>query len=200
MKSLEGIQDAKGLRFGIVVSKYNELVTRRLLAAAVGVLTEAGAGEEAIEIVRVPGAFEIPLAARCLARSGQCDAVICLGAVIRGETPHFEYISAEASRGIAQAAWDADIPVVFGVLTTESVDQALERSGSPERNRGGEAARTAIEMATLMRTLQVNKLARSKVKADKPASAKLTNRRQVATRRRSKLGKPPASRAGRKGR
>ena len=193
MKSLEGIQDAKGLRFGIVVSKYNELVTRRLLAAAVEVLAEAGAGGEAIEIVRVPGAFEIPLAARCLAGSGKFDAVICLGAVIRGETPHFEYISAEASRGIAQAAWDADIPVVFGVLTTESVAQALERAGSPERNRGGEAARTAIEMATLMRKLKETKVARSKVKVDKPAGVKGTHSKSVAMLRRPKLGRWPGS-------
>ncbi len=153
MKSLEGTQEAAGLRFGIVVGKYNELVTRRLLAGAVEVLNEAGVGEEAIDIVRVPGAFEIPLVARRLARSGRVQSVICLGAVIRGETPHFEYISTEASRGIAQAAWDADVPVIFGVLTTETAEQALERSGAPERNRGAEAARTAIEMATLFRTL-----------------------------------------------
>ncbi len=154
MKTLEGQFEASGLRFGIVVSKYNEFVTSRLLAGAVDVLTKAGASQEAIEVARVPGAFEIPLVARRMARSGRFDAVICLGAVIRGETPHFEYISAEASRGIAQAAWDADLPVVFGVLTTGNVEQALERAGAPERNKGAEAARTAIEMATLMRLLK----------------------------------------------
>lgn len=153
MKPTEGTQDAAGLRFAIVVGKYNEFVTSRLLAGAMEVLTKAGAGEEAIEVVRVPGAFEIPLVARRLARSGRVQCVICLGAVIRGETAHFEYICTEASRGIAQAAWDADVPVIFGVLTTETVDQALERAGAPERNRGAEAARTAIEMATLLRTL-----------------------------------------------
>ena len=179
MKSWEGVQDGTGLRFGIVVSKYNELVTRRLLAGAVEVLTGTGVAKDTIEIVRVPGAFEIPLAARRLARTGRFGAVICLGAVIRGETPHFEYISAEASRGIARAAWEADIPVIFGVLTTESVDQALERSGSPERNRGAEAARTAIEMATLFRNLheaarqggpskKVGKLAGVKVPKQRP--------------------------------
>jgi 6,7-dimethyl-8-ribityllumazine synthase len=102
----------------------------------------------------VPGAFEIPLVARRLASSRRFDAVICLGAVIRGETPHFEYISTEASRGIARAAWESDIPVIFGVLTTDTVEQALDRAGAAERNRGAEAARTAIEMATLMKKLQ----------------------------------------------
>lgn len=174
MNSIEGTQEAAGLRFGIVVAKYNEFVTSRLLAGAMEVLNKAGAGEEAIEIVRVPGAFEIPLVARRLAQSGRVQSVICLGAVIRGETPHFEYISAEASRGIAQAAWDADVPVIFGVLTTDTAEQALERAGSPERNRGAEAARTAIEMASLLQMLpgarrepgeprEVRKLTRSKV-------------------------------------
>ena len=154
MKTLEGQLDARAFRFGIVVSKYNEFVTSRLLAGAVEVLTKAGASDKAIEVMRVPGAFEIPLAARRMARSGRFDAVICLGAVIRGETSHFEYISAEASRGIAQAAWESDLPVIFGVLTTETVEQALERAGAPERNKGAEAARTAIEMANLMKQLQ----------------------------------------------
>lgn len=157
MTTREGQFEASGLRFAIVVSRYNEFVTSRLLAGALDVLTKAGADEKAVEIARVPGAFEIPLVARRLARSGRFDAVICLGAVIRGETPHFEYISAEASRGIAQAAWETDLPVVFGVLTTENVEQALERAGAPERNKGAEAARTAIEMATLLKTLKATK-------------------------------------------
>ena len=154
MKTLEGRLDAGGLRFGIVVSKYNEFVTTRLLAGAVDVLTKAGAGDRAIEVVRVPGAFEIPLVARRLAQSGRFDAVLCLGAVIRGETPHFEYISAETSRGIARAAWEANLPVIFGVLTTDTAEQAMERAGAPERNKGAEAARTAIEMANLMKQLR----------------------------------------------
>lgn len=153
MRTIEGGQDAAGLRFGIVVSKFNEFITSRLLAAAVETLTKAGAARDSIEIVRVPGAFEIPVVARRLGRSRRFDAVICLGAVIRGETPHFEYISAEVSRGIARASTDYDLPVVFGVLTTETVAQAMERAGPPDRNRGAEAARTAIEMATLLKRL-----------------------------------------------
>lgn len=171
MKVTEGHLDAAGLRFGLVVSKFNEFVTGRLLAGAIEVLSKAGAGDEAIEVVRVPGAFEIPLVARRLARSNRYDAVICLGAVIRGETPHFEYISAEASRGIAQAAWESDIPVIFGVLTTENVEQALERAGAAERNRGAEAARTAIEMAILMKKLPDTR--------HKLASRKLSRRSRV---------------------
>lgn len=117
-------------------------------------LKKQGVEEERIETVRVPGAFEIPLVARQLARSKKYDAVICLGAVIRGETPHFDFISAEMSRGIAQASSETGIPIVFGVLTTDTAEQALERSGEPEKNRGADAARTAIEMATLMKDLQ----------------------------------------------
>jgi 6,7-dimethyl-8-ribityllumazine synthase len=172
MKIVEGTLDAAGYRFGIVVSKYNEFVTSRLLAAAVEALSKAGASDEALVVVRVPGAFEIPLVARRLARSGRFDAVICLGAVIRGDTPHFEYVSAEASRGIARAAWDSDVPVIFGVVTTNTAEQALERAGAPERNRGAEAARTAIEMVNVMKQLQVTR--------HKLTSRKLTKR----TRRR----------------
>ena len=153
MKPLEGQLDATNLRFGLVVSKFNEFVTDRLLAGALDTLGKAGAADAAILVVKVPGAFEIPLVARRMARSGRFDAVICLGAVIRGETPHFEYISAEASRGIARAAWESDVPVIFGVLTTENVEQALERAGAAERNRGAEAARTAVEMANLLRQM-----------------------------------------------
>lgn len=154
MKTIEGALDAQGLRFGLVVSEFNEFVTSRLQASALDMLINAGADEEYIEIVRVPGAFEIPLAARHVAHSNRFDAVICLGAVIRGETPHFDYIAAEASRGIAQASWDSGVPVVFGVLTTDTVEQAMERAGTAERNRGAEAARTAIEMANVMRQLR----------------------------------------------
>ena len=154
MKILEGHLEAGGLRFGIVVSKYNEFVTSRLLAGALDVLTKAGADEKAIEVARVPGAFEIPLVARHMAKSGRFDAVICLGAIIRGETPHFEYISAEAARGIGQAALDADVPVIFGVLTTDTVAQAIERADPAKYNRGAEAAKSAIEMATVVRQLK----------------------------------------------
>ncbi|MFO0774064.1 MAG: 6,7-dimethyl-8-ribityllumazine synthase [Nitrospiraceae bacterium] len=154
MNTLDGTLDASGLRFGLVVSQFNEFVTSRLQAAAVEVLTQAGAVTKQLTVVRVPGAFEIPLVARQMALSQQFDAVICLGAVIRGETPHFDFIAAEAARGIAQAGWDSGIPVIFGVLTTETVEQALERAGAGERNRGGDAARSAIQMATVMRALR----------------------------------------------
>ena len=149
----EGNLEGKDCRIGLVVSKFNEFVTNRLTSAAVDTLKNQGVEEEHIDTVRVPGAFEIPLVARHLAGSKQYDAVICLGAVIRGETPHFDYISAEMSRGIAQASWETGIPIIFGVLTTNTAEQALERSGESEKNRGVDAARTAIEMATLMKSL-----------------------------------------------
>jgi 6,7-dimethyl-8-ribityllumazine synthase len=154
MKFRKGTHDATGLRFGIVVSKFNKFVTSRLLAAAVETLKKAGAADEALEVVRVPGAFEIPLAARALARTGRFDAVLCLGAVIRGDTPHFDYISAEASRGIGQVALECDLPVIFGVLTTNTVAQAIERADPAKHNRGADAARTAIEMVTVLREVQ----------------------------------------------
>ncbi len=153
MKPTEGNLNAQELQFGIVVSKFNEFVTSRLEASALETLKNHGSPENNIQIVRVPGAFEIPLVARQLARSKQFDAVICLGAVIRGETPHFDFISTEMSRGIAQASWDTGIPIVFGVLTTNTAEEALARAGTTEVNRGTEAARTAIEMATLMKEL-----------------------------------------------
>ena len=153
MKPTEGHLNARDLRFGIVVSKFNEFVTSRLEAAALETLKKQGASETSLHVVRVPGAFEIPLVARQLANSKQFDAVICLGAVIRGETPHFDFISAEMSRGIARASLDTGIPVIFGVLTTNTAEEALARAGTTEVNRGAEAACTAIEMATLMKEL-----------------------------------------------
>ena len=176
MNVIEGSHNAQGIRFGLVVSRFNEFVTERLLASATETLQKAGASEQAIEIVRVPGAFELPLAARRLARSGRFDAVICLGAVIRGETPHFEYVSAEASRGVANAAWETDCPVIFGVLTTETVEQALARAGPAERNRGAEAARAAIEMVTLLKQLPKGET--------RTAYARRTRARRPRTRRR----------------
>ncbi len=153
MNFTEGNLNAGDLRFGIVVSKFNEFVTGRLEAAAIETLKHHGAQEDNVQIVRVPGAFEIPLVARQLAQSKQFDAVLCLGAVIKGETPHFDFISAEMSRGIAQASWETGIPVIFGVLTTNTAEEALARAGTTEINRGREAACTAIEMATLMKEL-----------------------------------------------
>ena len=153
MKAIEGNLNARNLRFGIVVSQFNEFVTSRLEAAALETLKTHGASEGNLQIVRVPGAFEIPLVAKQLAQSKQYDAVICLGAVIRGETPHFDFISAEMSRGIAQASWDTGIPIIFGVLTTNTGEEALARAGTTEVNRGAQAACAAIEMATLMQDL-----------------------------------------------
>lgn len=176
MKTLEGELSAAGYRFGIVVSKYNEFVTSRLLAGAADVLAGAGANKDDIVVAHVPGAYEIPLVAREMGRSGRYDAIICLGAIIRGETPHFEVIAAETSRGIARAALEVSVPVIFGVLTTDTGKQALERSAEPERNRGSEAARTAIQMADLMRRLR-GEGSQPKAPATKPAPAKKKARR-----------------------
>ena len=151
METIEGELSAQNCHFGIVVSKFNEFVTSRLLASALDTLKQYGAKEQDIRIVRVPGAFEIPLIAYQLATSKQFHAVVCLGAIIRGETPHFDYICAETARGIAQANLDTGVPVIFGVLTTNTVEQALERSGAQERNRGADAARAAIEMTSLLK-------------------------------------------------
>jgi 6,7-dimethyl-8-ribityllumazine synthase len=179
MKLRKGSHDATGLRFGIVVSKFNKFVTSKLLSSCVVALTKHGVKAEDIEVVRVPGAFEIPIIARTIARSKQFDAVICLGAVIRGDTPHFDYISTEASRGIGQAAMDADVPVIFGVLTTDTVAQAIERADPAKFNRGGEAAKSAIEMASVMRLLNASDRSR-------PSKAAVISNGGRQVRRRSK--------------
>lgn len=153
--------DEVDCQVAIVVSTFNEVVTSRLLAAAESTLTQLGTPPEHRQVIRVPGAFEIPLIAKTLAQSHRFDAVICLGAVIRGETPHFEYICAETSRGIGQASLDTGIPIIFGVLTTDTVAQAMERSGPPERNKGADAARTALEMAVLMKRLSKTSIRQS---------------------------------------
>jgi len=154
MKLRKGSHDATGLRFGVVVSKFNKFVTSKLLSSCVETLRKHGAKAENIDVMRVPGAFDIPLVARTMAKSSRFDVVICLGAVIRGDTPHFDYISAEASRGIGQAALDAEVPIIFGVLTTDTVSQAIERAEPSKFNRGGEAAKSAIEMANVVRQLK----------------------------------------------
>lgn len=154
MDILEGSQSAQHSRFGIVVSKFNETISRQLLDSALVTLKNGRVTDENIRIVRVPGAFEIPLVARHLAKTGWFDAIICLGSVIRGETAHFDYICAETSRGIARVALDTGVPVIFGVLTTHTVEQALDRAGPPDRNRGIHAAQAAMEMATLMKQLR----------------------------------------------
>lgn len=152
--TIEGAGAATGLRFGIIRSRFNEEITKRLLEGALDALRSGGVREDAIDVVLVPGAFEIPLVASRLARSRRrYDALICLGAVIRGDTPHFEYISAEVSRGIAKVASDYGLPVIFGVLTTDTEEQADARSGKEGMNRGHEAGMAAIEMAMLMKRL-----------------------------------------------
>lgn len=154
--AVEGGRDVRGLRFGIAVSRFNEGITDRLLKAAVDVLRAAGVERRHLVIVRVPGAFELPLAAKLLCRSARCDAVICLGAIIRGDTPHFDYIAQATARGIVDVGVDEERPVIFGVLTTDTVEQAEARAEAGGLNRGAEAAETAIEMATLIRRLRAD--------------------------------------------
>jgi len=152
---LEGHLSAEGLRFAIVVSRFNELITSQLLQGALEGLRRHGARDEQITVAWVPGAFEIPLVAQRLAKSGRFDAVIAIGAVIRGATPHFDYVAGAAASGISQAALQTGVPVVFGVLTTDTIEQALERAGTKAGNKGWDAAVTAIEMANLLK--QVDK-------------------------------------------
>ncbi|MCA1958856.1 MAG: 6,7-dimethyl-8-ribityllumazine synthase [Nitrospira sp.] len=153
MKASEYRRRAGRFRFGIVVSKFNRSVTGKLLVSCLDGLAEQGIKPADIHVERVPGAFEIPLVARTMAMTGRFDAVICLGAVIRGETPHFDYICAETSRGIGQAALVTGVPIIFGVLTTETVAQAMERADPSKFNRGREAAKAAIQMAKVMKRL-----------------------------------------------
>jgi 6,7-dimethyl-8-ribityllumazine synthase len=150
------LADASRLRIAIVVSRFNAFVTGRLRDAAVQTVREAGAPAEQIEVFDVPGAFEIPQAARAVAETGRFDAIVCLGCIIRGDTPHFEYIAAAVAHGITTAAGDTRVPMAFGVLTTNTVDQALERASDGPDNKGREAAAAAIEMAALCRSLATN--------------------------------------------
>lgn len=150
---IEGKLDARGMKFGIIVSRFNDFVTEKLLAGALEALRAHGGEEKDIDIVRVPGAFEIPLLAQKMAAGRKYDALICLGAVIRGDTPHFEYIAEGVTRGIGNVILEHRIPISFGVLTTNNVEQALERAGTKTGNKGFEAALTAIEMASLNREI-----------------------------------------------
>ena len=147
---LEGELTAKNRRFAIIVSRFNELIGRKLLEGALDCLNRHEAAENSIDIIWVPGAFEIPLAAKKAAESGSYDSVICLGAVIRGETPHFDFVAAETSKGIAQAGMQTGVPVIFGVITTDTVEQAVNRAGTTAGNRGFDAAMAAIEMSNLI--------------------------------------------------
>jgi 6,7-dimethyl-8-ribityllumazine synthase len=154
MPTFEGKLIAKGLKFGIVVSRFNELVTSKLLDGALDCLKRHDADEKDIDIFFCPGSFEIPLVAKKIALTGKYDALICLGAVIRGETPHFDYIANEVSKGIAQVQLETGIPIAFGILTTDDVEQALNRAGIKSGNKGWDAALTVIEMANLLKQIK----------------------------------------------
>ncbi len=150
-KHFEGVLLGKGLKFGLVVSRFNEFITKKLLEGAQDALLRHGVNQEDIEIAWVPGSFEIPLIAKKLAQTKRYDAVICLGAVVRGGTPHFEYSAAEVSKGIAKVSLDTGLPVIYGVITADTLEQAIERAGTKMGNKGFDAAVTAIEMANLLK-------------------------------------------------
>ncbi len=153
-RTIEGGRSAKGMRIAIVAARFNHFVVDKLVAGALETLTQAGISGQDLDIVRVPGAFELPLAARKLALSHNYDAIITLGAVIRGGTPHFDYVAGECARGVSEAARDSGVPVVFGVLTCDDMEQATERSGGKHGNKGADSALAAIEMADLLRKLE----------------------------------------------
>jgi 6,7-dimethyl-8-ribityllumazine synthase len=153
MANFEGSLQAEGLKLAIVVSRFNDFITRRLLDGAHDAITRHGGSLDAVDNVWVPGAFEIPLVAKKLAESGKYDAVICLGAVIRGGTPHFDYVAGEAAKGIGQTMLKTGVPVIFGIITTDTIEQAIERAGVKLSNRGAEAALSAIEMANLLKAM-----------------------------------------------
>jgi len=153
MKVLQGELQAKGLKFAIIVSRFNDFITGKLLEGAIDGLVRHGSKEEDIVVIKVPGAFEIPLTAKKIASGGTYDALICLGTVIRGATPHFDYVAAEVSKGIATASMETGIPIAFGVLTTDTIEQAVERAGTKSGNKGFDAAMTAIEMAQVFKKL-----------------------------------------------
>ncbi len=153
-KLYEGHLDAKGLKFALVASRFNSFITERLLSGAFDALHRAGVGDDDIEVAKVPGSWEMPVVAAELARQKRHDGIICLGAVIRGETPHFDYVAGEAAKGLAQVSLETGIPIAFGVLTTNTLEQAIDRAGAKGGNKGFESAMTAIEMANLLRSLR----------------------------------------------
>jgi len=153
MKVIQGELQAKGLKFAIIVSRFNDFITGKLLEGAVDALVRHGAKEEDIDVIKVPGAFEIPLTAKKVASKGSYSAVICLGTVIRGATPHFDYVAAEVSKGVASVSLETGVPIAFGVLTTDTIEQAVERAGTKSGNKGFDAAMTAIEMAQVFKKL-----------------------------------------------
>ena len=150
---IEGNLKADGLRFAIVASRWNDLIVSRLIGGAQDALLRLGARESDLTLVRVPGSFEIPLAAKKLASSARYDAIICVGAVIRGETPHFDYIAAEVTKGLAAASWESGVPIAYGIITADTVEQAINRAGVKAGNKGFEAATAAVEMANLLKEL-----------------------------------------------
>ena len=152
-KVLEGQLDAKGRTFGIVVSRFNDLVTTRLLDGALDCIKRHGGDDDNIEVAWVPGAFELPIAAQKLAATGRLDVVMCLGAIVRSDTPHFDYVAGESAKGIARVGLDTGVPVIFGVITADTVEQAVQRAGVKAGNRGWDAAMNAVEMASLMAEL-----------------------------------------------
>ena len=153
MKVIEGKLNAKGLKFGIVVGRFNEFISSKLLGGAMDALKRHDADDENIEMAWAPGSFEIPLIAQKMAKSSKYDAIICLGAVIRGATPHFDFVAAEVSKGIANAMLQTEVPIIYGVLTTDSIEQAIERSGTKAGNKGFDAAMAAIEMGNLLKDM-----------------------------------------------
>jgi 6,7-dimethyl-8-ribityllumazine synthase len=168
-RELRGGATAEGLRFGIVVSRFNSFITERLLAGALDALRASGAAADAIEVVRVPGSFEIPLAAKKIAASGHANAVIAIGCVLRGETSHYEYICNEVARGVQLAQMDTGVPVIFSVLTCDTLEQAIDRAGLKGGNKGYEAGQAAVEMANLVRKLSPRSTSSTPAAAKKPA-------------------------------
>ncbi|MBU1275171.1 MAG: 6,7-dimethyl-8-ribityllumazine synthase [Proteobacteria bacterium] len=152
-KVIEGTLNAKGMRFALVAGRFNDFITSKLVEGALDTLKRHGAADQNLAVVWVPGSFEIPLVARKVAASGKYDAVITLGAVIRGATSHFDYVAAEVSKGVAQAGLETGVPVIFGVLTTDSIEQAIERAGTKAGNKGSDAAMAAMEMVDLLKNL-----------------------------------------------
>ena len=147
---IEGNLSAEGKKFGIVVGRFNSFIAERLLEGAIDSLVRSGASADDIEVARVPGAYEIPLVSQRMAKAAKYDAIICLGAVIRGATPHFDFVANEAAKGIAQVSLEADLPIIFGILTTDTIEQAIERAGTKAGNKGAECAVTAVEMVNLL--------------------------------------------------
>ncbi len=168
VRTIEGMLTGRGKRFGVVVGRFNEFVGGKLLDGALDALVRHEVGRDDVTVAWCPGSFEIPLVAKRLAGSGAYDAVICLGAVIRGATPHFDYVAAEVSKGIANVGLEAGVPVVFGVLTTDTIEQAIERAGTKAGNKGFEAAMTALEMANLLPALDDGGLARPRQNGRQP--------------------------------